>query len=366
MSLLLTARQQVTSVLLLCTWFVTSIYFNHLTPDFQLHLTESLDITMVELLVAAAYGIAILPLFGLRLLPPNEMLFPMAKIGFCHLVSCRFFIIAVCGTSAIPVSIAQTIRAASPIFMVALGYLYSGKQYSTRVLLSLLPLLTGFSIAALSELELQWVGFCAAVGSVAVLVLMSLIAKDQFSAAEQQAPHWAQVQLWSVVAALLIQTPTWLVDGGLHRVTLACDNTGFLKLVVLNGAMYYMEQVMQYHAIQSYQPLSYSVIDTLRRLCIVVVTGFFLRGDLFNTTKCAGILIVCGGAVYYNMVTQQLQPNDGPPAKTMASASPNSSPNSSRRNKSNAYKAREARTIVMDSKRLEEAVGKAITRSKVQ
>lgn len=53
---------------------------------------------------------------------------------------------------------------------------------------------------------------------------------------------------------------------------------GFLKLVVVNGAMYYAEQVMQFTAISAYSSLTYSVIDTTRRLAIVVVAGFILQG----------------------------------------------------------------------------------------
>ncbi len=34
----------------------------------------------------------------------------------------------VCGTDAIPVSLAQTIRAANPLFVVLVTYLYSGKK----------------------------------------------------------------------------------------------------------------------------------------------------------------------------------------------------------------------------------------------
>lgn len=295
------------AALLVFTWFVTSIYFNNLTPDFQLYLTENLDITMVELFSATAYGLLVLPLFGLTVLPPREMFIPMLKIGLCHLVACRLFIIAVCGQDSIPVSLAQTIRAASPVFMVIVSFLYSRQRYSSKLLISLIPLIVGFGIASLSEVSMNLVGFMAAVGSVTTLVILSLISKDQFSAVDQQPPHWGQVQLWSCAMAAVIQSPTWAADGGVGRVVAAFDDTAFLRLVLLNGAMYYAEQVMQFQAIQTYQPLSYSVIDTLRRLTIVVVTGFVLRGDSFNLTKCIGILIVCCGAVYYNMTKTAME-----------------------------------------------------------
>jgi uncharacterized membrane protein len=62
---------------------------------------------------------------------------------------------------------------------------------------------------------------------------------------------------------------------------------------------------MQFKAIECYPTLTYGVIDTIRRLCIVVVTGFFLLGEAFNTKKCLGVASVCVGAIYYNSVKDQ-------------------------------------------------------------
>ena len=117
------------------------------------------------------------------------------------------------------------------------------------------------------------------------------------------------------MVAAMIQGPFWAYEAdasglrGVERVVAALNNSStgpaFQQLVAVNGAMYYAEQVMQFKAIESYQSLTYSVIDTVRRLAIVVVTGYFLRGDKFNLTKSAGVVIVCAGAIYYNVSKEQ-------------------------------------------------------------
>ena len=66
------------------------------------------------------------------------------------------------------------------------------------------------------------------------------------------------------------------MDGGIERVVAASQNMDFIHLVVLNGAMYYAEQVMQFKAVEQYTSLTYGVIDTARRLCIVVFTGYVM------------------------------------------------------------------------------------------
>ena len=303
------------NVALLGLWFCTSIYFNYMTPEFNKYLNEEqktgtkTDIVMVELLSASSYGVVLLTLAGLPLLPPRALAKPMALVGFCHLWACRLFIMAVCGEGALPVSLAQTIRAANPFFVVVVSFAFAGTRYPPKVLLSLVPLVAGFAMTTLAETDFHLPAFLCAVGSVTILVVMSLISKAAFSDA-QDAPHWAQVQLWSCAIASLMLAPTWMDEGGPVRVAaaLAHGDLGrpFKQLIALNGAMYYAEQVMQFRAIESYAPLTYGVIDTVRRLCIVVITGYFMRDEVFTTNKSVGVAVVCFGAIYYNRVKDEV------------------------------------------------------------
>jgi len=284
-------------------WTICSVYFNYLTPQFQLHLSQGLDITMVELVSAAAYGLVLLPAFGIQLAPRVSVV-PMLKVGVCHLLACRLFIAAVCGDNAIPVSLAQTIRAANPLFVVMVSYCFFGQAYTVPVLVSLCPILMGFSLATVGELEFNILGFGCAVASVTILVVLSLTSKEAFAV---QNLHWSQIQFWSCAVAACLQFPTWAYSGGMGRVASASMNYDFLVLVVVNGGMYYAEQVLMFMAIERFSSLTYSVVDTLRRLVIVVVTGYVLRGDQFGVTKTIGVLIVCAGAVYYNIVKDQVR-----------------------------------------------------------
>lgn len=62
-------------------------------------------------------------------------------------------------------------------------------------------------------------------------------------------------------------------------------------------------------AIEMYASLTYGVIDTTRRLCIVVFTGYVLKGENFNMSKCIGVFIVCAGALYYNAAKEKRESN---------------------------------------------------------
>jgi uncharacterized membrane protein len=88
-------------------------------------------------------------------------------------------------------------------------------------------------------------------------------------------------------------------------VALANPATGssFLTLIVVNGLMYYLEQTLQFVAIDRYAALTLSVIDTMRRLSIVVVSGYVLQGNPWSWVNVVGVLMVMGGGLYYNIIT---------------------------------------------------------------
>merc|ERR1711871_1224461 len=137
---------------------------------------------------------------------------------------------------------------------------FNGQKYSTKVVQSLCPLVIGFGMVASSEAKFQVNGFLCAIGSVTILVMMSLLTKDQLSVSgAKEKPHWAQVQLWSCSIAAAMQATTWGCGSGPTQVLAAFNDEklglAFIQLVVINGAMYYGEQVMQFKAIERYATL---------------------------------------------------------------------------------------------------------------
>jgi len=296
----------------MAVWFVSSWLFNALTPQFKLYVhdangqVDNEAITMVELLSCATYGLLLLPLAGISVMPPKELLWPLAKVGLAHLLACRLFVMAVCGEDSIPISFAQTIRAANPLFTVGMMFVLTGKIFPMRVLVSLLPLLFGFGLAALSELSFTWIGFLAAVGSVSSLTLLNVVSKGVMSTGLQ--PHWAQMQLWSVMFAATFLAPSWAYNGCPQRFMAAVldgdQGWNYVQLIMCNGIMYYLEQTAQFTALSDHPPLTVSVIDTVRRLSIVVISGYVIQGNPWSWSNVAGSVTVMAGAFYYNMVKE--------------------------------------------------------------
>ena len=294
-------------IAVLLAWFATSAFFNDCTPRLRQQVVlgggEGEDVTVIELFVTVAIGVATLLSQGQRLVPPPELRTTVAAAGCLHLIGCRLFMTSL---AYIPVSLAQTIRAANPLVVVVVGALFLGQRYALRVLAALVPIVGGFALAVSADAELELAGIAASVGSVVCLVLVNAISKSMLRSGGSAVAS-GEVQFWLCTAALLLLLPLWAAGGGPARlaavVTESEDATYVLGLCVLDGALYFAEQVAQLKAISMLSNLTLAVVDTVRRLWIVVVAGFVLQGNPVTARGVAGAAAVCVGALAYAQVS---------------------------------------------------------------
>jgi len=113
--------------------------------------------------------------------------------------------------------------------------------------------------------------------------------------------------------ALLLLLPMWVFGGGVPRmsgvfsakaagVAGGAAASSVLLLCVWDGVLYYTEQIAQVKSIDLLSPLSLGVVDTVRRLFIVVVAGFVLQGNPVTTRGVVGAALVCSGAIFYALI----------------------------------------------------------------
>jgi len=284
-------------------WFGSSIIFNITASMLLRHLPDAEDMTVLELTVVVLSGILTLPPRGLRLLPGGAAALPgsLAMGGF-HLCNCRSFVYCL---QFIPTSLAQTIRATNPVWVVAItGVL--GQRYGLPTMCSLIPLVGGFALAVGAEPN----GFTRPQVAVNLLGKRRL-AQAQDCAEKTKPPHAFELQFASSLFALVTLLPIWLLGGGLARlgghIASATDEVRnrILFLAATDGVLYFIEQSASFAALQSFRPLSFAVIDTLRRLCIVIVAGFWMQGTALTVSRLLGVLLVLTGGLWFAYVRDQ-------------------------------------------------------------
>ena len=296
----------------------------------------TVGVTMIELTITIAIASTKLLLEGQRVFIPMAVLPRMSAIGALHLGGCRLFLWSL--GQGIPVALAQTIRAMNPLFTVLLG-LVLGNTYRPVVLATLVPVIVGFCIAvtaakggsddggdggaaAVEEDAAAAAGYhagvMASIGSVCCLVCVNTLSKAVLNNTSVRVSS-GELQCWSCTMALLFLTPYWAQAGGYASLqgAFALDGSYEAGMIwnlvpgtlanycVLDGICYFSEQVAQFAAIGMLLPLTFAVVDTTRRLWIVIVSGFILQGNPFTVNAVAGAALVCAGAGSYAVVVSK-------------------------------------------------------------
>ena len=290
---------------LLASWFFLSAGFNDVTPRLMKTLESagglSIDLTLIELAITVAIAGTKLKVQGARALPPREKLGSLLLVGALHLGACRLFIYGL--SLGLPISLAQTIRATNPLFVVVLQVL-QGHRHETAVLLTLCPIILGFCLAVsdASSAHLNPKAIASALGSVSCLVGVNSLAQRMATASTAGAPSPGELQCWICEVALTCLMPFWAYSGGGTRLGAAFVSPTASRLAgmcALDGAFYFSEQIVQMMAIAMLSPLTLAIVDTVRRLFIVFASGFFLQGNPCTAQNVLGALCVCAGAAVY-------------------------------------------------------------------
>jgi len=290
-------------------WFAATIVFNGaavaLVDAAKLTGLDPEDVTLLEMMACGILGLLVESRRGLGgLIPTRGYRGPMLVLSVANLATCRLFIIAM---QHIPLSLLQTVRACQPLFAVVSLRLLAGERYSSAIYSSVATISTGFAASASGDAHFDAFGFACGCASVTLLVFVNFKTKRllQGSAGEVDS---AQVQGWTTLGSFLLLLPLWAVRGGGQRLA-----TGFLhdqggalaRALALDGVTYYLANVGTFRSITMLDPLSFSVLDTVRRLC-VVASGFVFQGNPCSAINVAGIALVFVGAAAYARATAQV------------------------------------------------------------
>lgn len=147
--------------------------------------------------------------------------------------------------SQMAVSFTHIIKAAEPVFSVALAGPLLGETYPVTVWLSLLPIVAGCSLAAMKEVSFAWGGFNNAMLSNIGMVLRNIASKKTLNAFKDidGINLFGLISIFSLLycapLALVMESARWpaLLQGA---VTSAGSVAAFVQLLAVGGVFYHL------------------------------------------------------------------------------------------------------------------------------
>ena len=287
---------------------LSNYYGNHFVFAREQAGIASSDISLSEMLLCTLWGISTLTCLGIPVIPPAAIRGRLLFLAVANASAVRLFYMS---AALIQLTLLQTVRSCQPLVVTVVVYLAFNETYSLPTYLTLIPITVGFSLAAGGDPMFEATGFTFAILSMCSLVGVNVMSRYTLAAARATDTqiHPLQLQAWMCTGSLLLLTAMDAIrsDGGWHRLLSAAGSTEpgrgatLVALAAIEGTLYHMSNVGTFTSIDIFDPLSFAIIDTLRRLS-VVVSGFFFQGNPCTLVNACGIALVIGGAGSYNVI----------------------------------------------------------------
>lgn len=237
----------------------------------------------------------------------------------------------------VSVNLVNTIRSLGPLFNVCLELLFFGHRPPASVVWALLPIIVGVALTSIDEIHSASVssaelltavlGFLAAVASTAINNAQNIYSKVLFGR-ERIDPVSLQIYLSAISLALM--SPGTLLHMAYHVFSTAAPVHKFFAPswsvaagLALAGFVNFVSSQLAFNTLNLISPLSYSVANTFKRVCIAVIAIFYFNERL-SLINGVGIAISIAGVFIYERKSRALREarmyrkvqGDGTPAKS--------------------------------------------------
>lgn len=196
-----------------------------------------------------------------------------------------------------PVSFAETVKSAAPVFTVLLARIVLGEKCSGLVLLALIPVVLGLVICSTYELSFNSSALIAALAANISECLQNVFSK-KLLVSDRLDPH--HLQLLTSISSLIIQVPCllFLVDFPVLWQTVSSDSNLLLSYI-LNGVCFHCQSLSEYMLLYQISPVTHSVANTTKR-ALLILLSVMTFGNVVTPQSWLGTFIVFFGVYIYN------------------------------------------------------------------
>ncbi|CAN0865174.1 Xylulose 5-phosphate/phosphate translocator, chloroplastic, partial [Linum grandiflorum] len=228
------------------------------------------------------------------------LLFPALFHTIGHISACVSF-------SKVAVSFTHVIKSAEPVFSVIFSS-FLGEIYPLKVWLSILPIVMGCSLAAVTEVSFNFGGLTGAMISNVGFVLRNIYSKKSLQNFKEVdgLNLYGMISFVSLVyllpVAVFVEGSQWI--GGYRNAIAAVGSNpfDFYSMVLCSGIFYHLYNQSSYQALDDISPLTFSVGNTMKRVVVIVATVLFFRNPV-KPLNALGSAIAIFGTFLYSQVT---------------------------------------------------------------
>ncbi|GJQ09443.1 hypothetical protein GpartN1_g1234.t1 [Galdieria partita] len=229
----------------------------------------------------------------------------LKELVILSVFSTLIYLLKYVGLSRISLTLAVTLRCASPIFQVATQYLVFGDRFSLRALISLVPIFVGLVLASFAEskvtakvesIEIKnsvFLGSLASILSTLIGVFHSLFAKSMLS--KQLSPLTLQTYQSGIGCLLIL--PLILYNWKFFNDMKVWET---VTIVVFKGSLSFVQLHVALKVLDKMSTVGFSIAGSTRRVLTCILSLLFYYESSLGFIHWLGTFISLAGILLYD------------------------------------------------------------------
>lgn len=293
------ASQKVKIGIYFATWWSLNVVFNiynkkvlNTFPYPWLTSTLSLACGSLMMLISWAIRIAEAPKTDLDFW---KTLFPVAV---AHTIG---HVAATVSMSKVAVSFTHIIKSGEPAFSVLVSRFLLGETFPPAVYLSLLPIIGGCALAAVTELNFNMIGFMGAMISNLAFVFRNIFSKRGMKGNSVSGMnYYACLSIMSLVIltpfAVAVEGPQLWAAG--WQTAISQVGPQFVWWVAAQSVFYHLYNQFSYMSLDEISPLTFSIGNTMKRISVIVSSIIIFHTPIQPINALGAAIAVLGTFLY--------------------------------------------------------------------
>ncbi|XWS09838.1 hypothetical protein CRYUN_Cryun39dG0023800 [Craigia yunnanensis] len=281
------------------TWWALNVVFNiynkkvlNAYPYPWLTSTLSLACGSLMMLISWATRIAEAPKTDFEFW---KTLFPVAV---AHTIG---HVAATVSMSKVAVSFTHIIKSGEPAFSVLVSRFLLGESFPPAVYLSLLPIIGGCALSALTELNFNMTGFMGAMISNLAFVFRNIFSKKGMKGKSVSGMnYYACLSMLSLVIltpfAIAVEGPQMWAAG--WETALSQIGPQFIWWVAAQSIFYHLYNQVSYMSLDQISPLTFSIGNTMKRISVIVSSIIIFHTPVQPINALGAAIAILGTFLY--------------------------------------------------------------------
>lgn len=280
-------------------WYVFNIIFNILNKRVLNAWSNPWILSTVQLGVGS---IMVLLQWGLRIQKRPNLSPKLVKALFLPTLSHLVGHVSTCiSFSYVAVSFSHIIKACEPAFGALGSALVLGEIYSPGVYATIIPIICGVALSAVTQLQFSWPGFLFAMLSNVAFASRNIFSKLTMGEFKKD-PTLSPQNLYGIMSimAVLIELPIALSIEGIPALPSA--HIGYL--LAGSGVFYTLYNTVSFMALGKTGVVTHAVGNILKRASVIIVSIIVFKTPV-KLLNGIGMAVALAGTCLYSLVKQR-------------------------------------------------------------